>query len=58
MKISAHNIFAGAVTKINKGRGNIVSSIITFVNAIRFGLKAGGQACAMFKASIVIIGIC
>lgn len=67
-KVSARNIFCGTIVKVIEGPvntevdldiggGNTVSSVITHDSAIRLGLKAGGHACALFKASSVIIGI-
>ena len=67
-KVSARNIFCGTVAKIIEGPvntevdveiggGNIVSAVITHDSAKRLELKVGGHACALFKASSVIIGI-
>jgi molybdate transport system regulatory protein len=67
-KVSARNIFCGTITKIIEGPvntevdleiggGNTISSVITHDSANRLGLKAGGHACALFKASSVIIGV-
>lgn len=67
-KVSARNIFCGTVAKIIEGPvntevdveiggGNIVSAVITHDSATRLELKVGGHACALFKASSVIIGV-
>jgi molybdate transport system regulatory protein len=67
-KVSARNIFCGTIVKVIEGPvntevdldiggGNTVSSVITHDSAIRLGLKASGHACALFKASSVIIGV-
>jgi molybdate transport system regulatory protein len=67
-KISARNIFCGTIAKIidgpvntevdvEIGGGNTVSAVITHDSAIRLELKVGGHACALFKASSVIIGV-
>ena len=67
-KVSARNIFCGTVAKllpgavsaevdIDIGGGNVLSAIITNESATRLGLAAGGHACALFKASSVIIGV-
>lgn len=67
-KVSARNIFCGTIAKIVEGPvnteidveiggGNTVSAVITHDSAIRLELKVGGHACALFKASSVIIGV-
>lgn len=67
-RISARNIFCGTVAKIIEGPvnaevdveiggGNTVSAVITHDSASRLELKLGGHACALFKASSVIIGV-
>ncbi|MDA8430748.1 MAG: TOBE domain-containing protein [Geobacteraceae bacterium] len=67
-KISARNIFCGTIAKIiagpvntevdvEIGGGNTVSAVITHDSATRLELKVGGHACALFKASSVIIGV-
>jgi len=67
-KVSARNIFCGAVSKIIEGPvntevdmdiggGNTISAVITHDSAKRLALRAGSHACAMFKASSVIIGV-
>lgn len=67
-KVSARNIFCGTIAKIIEGPvnaevdveiggGNTVSAVITHDSATRLELKVGGHACALFKASSVIIGV-
>ena len=67
-KISARNVFCGTIAKIIEGPvntevdveiggGNTVSAVITHDSATRLELKVGGHACALFKASSVIIGV-
>jgi len=67
-KVSARNIFCGTIAKIIEGPvntevdveiggGNTVSAVITHGSSTRLGLKVGGHACALFKASSVIIGV-
>jgi len=67
-RVSARNIFCGTVVKIVEGPvntevdveiggANTVSAVITHDSAIRLELKVGGHACALFKASSVIIGV-
>jgi molybdate transport system regulatory protein len=40
-----------------QGGGNIISAVITHVSANHLELKAGGHACALFKALSVMIGL-
>ena len=67
-KVSARNIFCGTIAKIIEGPvnteidveiggGNTVSAVITHGSSERLELKVGGHACALFKASSVIIGV-
>ena len=67
-RVSARNIFCGTIVKIIEGPvntevdveiggGNIVSAVITHGSSARLELKVGAHACAMFKASSVIIGV-
>jgi molybdate transport system regulatory protein len=67
-KISARNVFCGTIAKIVEGPvntevdveiggGNTVSAVITHGSSQRLGLKEGGHACTLFKASCVIIGV-
>jgi molybdate transport system regulatory protein len=43
--------------EVEIGAGNTASAIITHESARKLGLKEGGHACAIFKASSVILGI-
>ena len=67
-KISARNIFSGTIATIIEGPvntevdleiggGNVISAVITHGSSTALGLKVGGTACALFKASSVIIGV-
>ena len=67
-KVSTRNIFCGTITSVIEGPvntevdieiggGNTVSAVITHGSATKLGLKVGGKACALFKASSVIIGV-
>lgn len=67
-KVSARNVFCGTIATIIEGPvntevdveiggGNTVSAVITHDSAKRLELKVGGHACALFKASSVIIGV-
>jgi len=67
-KVSARNVFCGTIAKIVEGPvstevdveiggGNTVSAVITHGSSVKLGLKVGGHACALFKASSVIIGV-
>jgi molybdate transport system regulatory protein len=67
-KVSARNVFCGTIATIIEGPvntevdveiggGNIVSAVITHDSSKRLELKVGGHACALFKASSVIIGV-
>ena len=67
-KISTRNIMCGTVTKIIEGPvsaevdieiggGNSISAVITEVSAKSLGIQEGAHACAIFKASSVIIGV-
>jgi molybdate transport system regulatory protein len=66
--VSARNIFCGTIAQIIEGPvntevdveiggGNTISAVITHGSSEKLGLKSGGHACAMFKASSVIIGM-
>ncbi len=68
MKLSARNQFKGtiadiqegavnAIVKIDIGGGNIVSSVITMSSVRELGLKVGGTAYAVIKASNVMAGV-
>jgi len=67
-RVSARNVFCGTIAKIIEGPvntevdieiggGNTVSAVITHGSSARLELKVGGHACALFKASSVIIGV-
>lgn len=67
MKVSARNVLKGKITKVTKGAvnsevdltldgGDKVAAIITNESASTLGLKEGGAAYAIVKASEVIIG--
>jgi len=67
-KVSARNIICGTVTKVVEGPvsaevgvdiggGTILTAVITEESARKLGFKAGGHACAMFKAPSVILGV-
>ncbi len=67
-KVSARNVYCGTIAKIIEGPvntevdveiggGNTVSAVITHGSSARLELKVGGHACALFKASSVIIGV-
>ncbi|MBJ6727005.1 TOBE domain-containing protein [Geomesophilobacter sediminis] len=67
-KVSARNMFCGTIATIIEGPvstevdieiggGNLVSAVITHGSSMKLGLKVGGHACAMFKASSVILGV-
>ncbi|MDR3764678.1 MAG: TOBE domain-containing protein [Acidobacteriota bacterium] len=67
MKTSARNTLEGTISKVTKGAvnsevelttkgGNKVVAIVTNHSAETLGLKAGVKACALIKASWVILG--
>jgi molybdate transport system regulatory protein len=67
-KISARNILCGTIVKLIEGpvstevdveigAGNTVSAVITHESSNKLALREGGHACALFKASSVIIGV-
>ncbi len=67
-KLSARNIMCGTIVKLIEGPvstevdveigvGNTISAIITHESSKNLGLKEGGHACAIFKASSVILGV-
>lgn len=67
-KVSARNIFCGTIANIIEGPvstevdieiggGDTVSAVITHESATRLGLKVGGHACSLIKASSIIIGV-
>ncbi len=68
MKISARNQFKGKViaidegavngiVKIDIGSGNVVSATISMASIRELGLKVGGEAYAIIKATSVMVGI-
>ncbi len=68
MKFSTRNRLCGSVSKVVKGMVNSeimlkiagrneLSAIITNESVAKLGLKEGVEACALFKASSVIIGV-
>jgi len=68
MKLSARNQLKGTVVeiqdgavngivKIDLGNGNIISAVITMPSIRELGLKVGGTAYAVIKASNVMIGV-
>ena len=67
-KVSARNIFCGTIVTIIEGPvntevdveiggGTTVSAVITHESSTRLELQVGGHACALFKASSVIVGV-
>jgi len=67
-KLSVRNRLCGTVTRLTKGQvnsdivltlagGNTVSAIVTNDSIEQMELKEGVEACAIFKASSVIIGV-
>ncbi len=67
-KISTRNIMPGTICKLIEGPvstevdveiggGNVISAVITHGSSEKMELKEGGHACAIFKASSVIIGV-
>ena len=68
MKLSARNQLKGTVVeiqdgavngivKIDLGGGNIISAVITMPSIRELGLKVGGTAYAVIKASNVMVGV-
>ena len=68
MKLSARNQLKGTVVeiqdgavngivKIDLGNGNVLSAVITMASIRELGLKVGGTAYAVIKASNVMIGV-
>jgi molybdate transport system regulatory protein len=67
-KLSVRNRLCGTVSRLTKGQvnsdvvltlsgGNTVSAIVTNESVEELGLKEGVAACAVFKASSVILGV-
>ena len=68
MKLSARNQLRGTVTEIQEGAvngivkidiggGNTISSTISMASIKELGLKVGGQAYAIIKATSVMVGV-
>ena len=68
MKLSARNQFKGTIVSIEEGAvndivridiggGNIVTSTISMGSIRELGLKAGGTAYAVIKATSVMVGV-
>ena len=68
MKLSARNQFKGTILSIEEGAvngivridiggGNIVTSTISMGSIRELGLKVGGTAYAVIKATAVMIGV-
>ncbi len=67
-KISARNFMCGTVQRvidgpvsaeidIEIGNGTLLSAVITHESARKLALQEGSHACAIFKASSVLIGV-
>ena len=68
MKLSARNQFKGTILSIEEGAvngivridiggGNIVTSTISMGSIRELGLKVGGTAYAVIKATFVMVGV-
>ena len=68
MKLSARNQFKGTIiaidegavngiVKIDIGGGNVMSATISMAAIRELGLKVGGEAYAVVKATSVMIGV-
>lgn len=68
MKISARNSLTGTITAIEEGVVNNevtielapnveLTAVVTKASCERLGLTVGGSACAIIKASSVMIGV-
>ena len=68
MKLSARNQLKGnvveiqdgavnGIVKIDIGGGTVISSVITMSSIRELGLKVGGTAYAVIKASNVMVGV-
>jgi len=66
--MSARNILCGTVTRVidgpvscevdlEIGGGEVLSAVITHGSAEKLGFAEGSHACAIFKASSVIVGV-
>lgn len=69
MRVSARNKLMGEVIDITPGAVNavvkiklkgspIITAVVTSEAIQEMGLKTGGQACAVIKASSVLLGTC
>lgn len=67
-RVSARNMLCGTICRVIEGPvstevdieiggGDTLSAIITHGSSQKLGLAEGGEACAIFKASAVIIGV-
>ncbi len=68
MKLSARNQFKGVIVAIEEGSvngivridiggGNIITSTISMGSIRELGLKVGGEAYAIVKATSVMVGV-
>ena len=68
MKLSARNQFKGTITdiqegavngivKIDIGGGNVMSATISMAAIRELGLKVGGEAYTVVKATSVMVGV-
>ena len=68
MKLSARNQLKGTVLSIEEGAvngivkldiggGNVITSTISMGSIRELGLKVGGTACAVIKATSVMVGV-
>lgn len=58
MKLSARNQFKGTIVSIEEGAVNgIVTSTISMGSIRELGLKVGGTAYAVIKATSVMVGV-
>ena len=68
MKLSARNQFKGTIVEINEGAvngivkvdiggGNVMSATISMASIRELGLKVGGTAYAVVKATSVMVGV-
>ena len=66
MRLSARNQFRGTVTSIQEGAvngivqidiggGNVITSTISMASIQELGLRVGGSACAVIKATSVMV---
>jgi len=68
LKVSARNLLCGTVLKVvdgpvnsevnvDLGEGNTICAVITHESVSELGFSVGSHACALFKASSVILGV-